>query len=257
MASGENGMRLFDLTGKVALITGGNGGIGLAFGRGMAEAGAAIMVAGRNPEKNAAAVEALEGYGIEADAVIVDVRDQESCQAMVEATVARFGRLDILVCNAALRRQQPFLEIGLADWHRILSVPLDGAFLCARAAVPHMIEAGGGAIVTLGGLSAHIGTPGRAHVCAAKAGLVGLTHALAVELAPHGIRANCVAPGAIDTVRGASAGPRPGSMTMADVPAGRMGRPEEIAATVCHLCRPEAAYITGQTIHVNGGRFLA
>ena len=243
---------------ETVLVTGGSRNIGRAIALALAADGADVVVNAVSDAEAAEAVarevDAAGGRGL---AHIADITDEDAVAGMVDAAAARFGRLDILVCNAALRRQQPFLEIGLADWHRILSVPLDGAFLCARAAVPHMIEAGGGAIVTLGGLSAHIGTPGRAHVCAAKAGLVGLTHALAVELAPHGIRANCVAPGAIDTVRGASAGPRPGSMTMADVPAGRMGRPEEIAATVCHLCRPEAAYITGQTIHVNGGRFLA
>jgi 3-oxoacyl-[acyl-carrier protein] reductase len=121
-----------------------------------------------------------------------------------------------------------------------------------------MIRGGrGGAIVTIGGVSAYLGTRGRAHVCAAKAGLVGLTHALAMELAEHGIRVNCVAPGAIDTVRGASAGARPANMGAHSAPLGRMGRAEEVAAIVRQLCLPDGAYVTGQTIHVNGGVYLS
>jgi len=246
------------LEGKVAIVTGGARNIGRAIALALAEDGAGVVV---NAVRDTAAAEAVAGEveaaGGRGLAHIADISDEVAVDGMVKATIARFGRIDFLVCNAALRRQQPFLEISLDDWHHILSVPLGGAFICAKAAVPHMIEAGGGAIVTLGGVSAYLGTPGRAHVCAAKAGLVGLTHALAVELAPHGIRANCVAPGAVDTVRGASAGARPGTVTMDGVPAGRMGKPEEIAAMVRHLCRPEAAYITGQTIHVNGGLYLA
>jgi len=246
------------LAGKVAVVTGAARNIGRAIALALADDGAGVVV---NAVQDAAAAEAVarevDAAGGRGLAHIADISDEAAVDGMVRATVEHFGRIDILVCNAALRRQQPFLEISLDDWHHIPSVPLDGAFLCAKAAVPHMIEAGGGAIVTLGGVSAYLGTPGRAHVCAAKAGLVGLTHALAVELAPHGIRANCVAPGAIDTVRGASAGARPGTVNLAGVPAGRMGRPEEIAAMVRHLCRPEGAYITGQTIHVNGGLFLA
>jgi len=245
------------LEGKVAIVTGGARNIGRAISLALAEDGAGVVVnALRDREAAQAVAREVDAAGGRGLAHIADISDEASVSELIDAAIGHFGRIDILIANAAVRRQQPFLEISYADWRRILSVPLDGAFLCAKAAVPHMIKAGGGAIVTLGGVSAHIGTPGRAHVCAAKAGLVGLTHALAVELAPHGIRANCVAPGAIDTVRGASAGARPGSVSMTGVPAGRMGRPEEVAALVRHLCRPEGAYITGQTIHVNGGIFL-
>src|SRR5690606_2176650 len=124
------------------------------------------------------------------------------------------------------------------------------------ACTPHMVKAGGGAIVTLGGISTHVGTKNRAHVSAAKAGLEGLTRALAMELAEHRITVNCVAPGAIDTVRGASAGARPSNMGAEATPLRRFGRPEEIAAMVRHLCLPEGSYITGQTIHVNGGVWM-
>ena len=134
-----------------------------------------------------------------------------------------FGGIDILVSNAGLRRQTPFLEMWLAEWREILSVALDGAFILARAAVPHMISRGGGAIVALSGISTHVGTPNRCHVSASKAGLEGLMRALAVELAPHGITCNSVAPGAVDTVRGASAGVAPGSLADRGVPLGAQG----------------------------------
>jgi 3-oxoacyl-[acyl-carrier protein] reductase len=186
-----------------------------------------------------------------------DVTREADAAALAEVCMSSFGRIDFLVCNPAIRKQTPFVEMSLDEWHRVLAVPLDGAFLTARAAVPHMIRGGrGGSIVTLGGVSAFLGTPGRTHVCAAKAGLIGLTRALAMELAQHDIRVNCVAPGAIDTVRGASAGTRPPGMD-ARAPLRRLGRSEEIAAMVRQLCLPDGAYITGQTIHVNGGVFLS
>ncbi len=246
------------LAGKVAIVTGGARNIGRATALALAADGARVVV---NARQDGAAAEAvadeIKATGGDSLAYIADITDEDAVADLVAAAVARFGRIDILVSNAALRRQQPFLEISLAEWHEILSVPLDGAFLTTRACIPHMIDAGGGTIVMLGGASAHIGTPNRAHVCAAKAGLIGLTHALAVEMAPHNIRVNCVAPGSIDTVRGASAGARPATVTTDTEPLGRTGLPEELAGMIRHLCRPEAAYITGQTIHVNGGIFLA
>lgn len=245
------------LQGKVAIVTGGARNIGRAIALALGADGANVVVNARGDADAAATVahevDAAGGSGL---AHVADVTDADAVRAMVAAAVAAFGRVDILVSNAAVRRQQPFLEMSYDDWRQIIAVPLDGAFHCAQACVPHMIEAGGGAIVTIGGISTHIGTPNRAHVSAAKSGLVGLTRALAVELAPHNIRANCVSPGSIDTVRGASAGARPAQMGGNDIPAGRLGKPEEIAAMVRHLCRPDAAYITGQTIHVNGGMFL-
>ncbi len=245
------------LDGRVAVVTGAARNIGRAIAMALSEAGAGIVVNALQDSDAAIAVaEDITASGGRAIPLIGDVTEEATANSLAEAAIDTFGRIDILVSNAAIRRQQPFLEITLEDWHQVLAVPLDGAFLCAKACVPHMIEAGGGSIVTLGGMSAFVGTPNRVHVATAKAGLMGMTHALAVELAPHGIRVNCVAPGAIDTVRGASAGPRPASSTLDKVPAGRLGRPEEIAGLVRHLCLPDGAYITGQTIHVNGGAFL-
>jgi 3-oxoacyl-[acyl-carrier protein] reductase len=146
--------------------------------------------------------------------------------------------------------------MSLEEWHEILAVALDGAFILAKAAVPEMLKRGGGSFVGLSGVSHHLGATGRIHVNASKAGLEGLVRGLAMELAPHNITANAVAPGSIDTVRGASAGGPQGRGLSREIPLGRQGRPEEIAALVRFLVGPEGRYITGQTIHVNGGLFL-
>ena len=246
------------LAGKVAIVTGGARNIGRAIVMALAEEGASVVVNARGDEEAARAVaREAEAAGAHALPFIADVTDEQAVARMVDAAVATFGHIDILVSNAALRRQTPFVSMTFAEWREILGVALDGAFITARACVPHMITAGGGAIVTLGGVSTHVGTKHRAHVAAAKAGLEGLTRGLAIELAEHKITVNCVAPGSIDTVRGASAGARPSGLGVsAGIPLQRQGRPEEIATLVRHLCLPEGSYITGQTIHVNGGVYM-
>ncbi|HEU5194512.1 MAG TPA: SDR family oxidoreductase [Methylomirabilota bacterium] len=246
------------LAGTAAIVTGSAKNIGRMIALYLAEEGASIVVNGLSDKPAAQAVaEEIQAAGGRAVVQMGDVTRETDAAALAEVCMSSFGRIDFLVCNPAIRKQTPFVEMSLDEWHRVLAVPLDGAFLTARAAVPHMIRGGrGGSIVTLGGVSAFLGTPGRTHVCAAKAGLIGLTRALAMELAQHDIRVNCVAPGAIDTVRGASAGTRPPGMD-ARAPLRRLGRSEEIAAMVRQLCLPDGAYITGQTIHVNGGVFLS
>jgi 3-oxoacyl-[acyl-carrier protein] reductase len=247
------------LVGTAAIVTGSGKNIGRMIALYLAEEGASIVVNGLSDKPAAQAVAGeIQAAGGRAVVHMGDVTREADATALAEVCLGSFGRIDFLICNPAIRRQTPFLQMTLDEWHQVLAVPLDGAFLTAKAAVPHMIAGKrGGAIVTLGGVSAFLGTRGRAHVCAAKAGLVGLTHALAMELAEHGIRVNCVAPGAIDTLRGASAGARPGTMGAHSAPLGRLGRAEEIAAIVRQLCLPDGAYITGQTIHVNGGVFLS
>jgi 3-oxoacyl-[acyl-carrier protein] reductase len=189
--------------------------------------------------------------------LLADV-SQEGAVADMEAEIARrHGGVDVLVCNAGLRRQTAFLEMSLAEWREILSVALDGAFILSRAFAPRMIGRGGGSIIALSGISTHLGTPNRAHVSASKSGLEGLMRALAVELGPQGIRANCVAPGAVDTARGASAGAMPQTLGRDEsIPQRRKASVQEIADVVRLLAGPEGGYITGQTIHVNGGAFL-
>lgn len=245
------------LAGKVALVTGAGKNIGRAIALCLARDGASVVVNGR---RDRAVVDAVVGeinaLGGQAIGCMADVTEPGAVGAMVEQAVAAMGGLDILVSNAGLRRQTAFLDMSLEEWREILSVALDGAFILARAAVPRMVQRGGGAIVALSGISTHVGTPNRCHVSASKAGLEGLMRALAIELAPHRITCNCVAPGAVDTVRGASAGALPGTLGNEKIPLKRKATPEEIAAMVRMLVGPEGGYVTGQTIHVNGGVFL-
>jgi 3-oxoacyl-[acyl-carrier protein] reductase len=175
---------------------------------------------------------------------------------MVAATAVRFGRLDILVNNAADRKQTPLTEISLAEWRHITGIIVDGSFLCARACLPHMVASGGGTIISIGGASAHAGARNRAHVLTAKAALIGLTKAIAVEFADRGITANCVVPGKIGGARSKTSGEAATMSGGAGPIVGRLGTPEEVAAMVAHLCLPAGRYITGQAIHVSGGMYL-
>ena len=244
--------------GKIALVTGAGKNIGRAIALDLAARGASVVVNGRADRGAVDAVVAeINQAGGQAIGALADVSDPAAVAGMVAAAVSAFGGLDIVVSNAGLRRQTPFLEMALAEWREILSVALDGAFILAQAAVPHMIARGGGAIVSLSGISTHIGTPNRCHVSASKAGLEGLMRALAIELAPHRITCNCVAPGSVDTVRGASAGGAlPSALAEKGVPLGRKAAVSEISAAVRYLAGPDGRYITGQTLHVNGGVFL-
>ena len=245
------------LAGKVAIITGSGKNIGKAIALRLARDGAAVVVNGRGDR---AIIEAtaneIRAAGGRAMPYLADVSQPDQVAAMVAATIEEFGGVDIAVGNAGLRRQTPFLQMNLDEWREILAVALDGAFIFAQATVPEMMKRGGGALVGLSGVSHHAGSIGRVHVNASKAGLEGLMRGLAKELAPHNITANCVAPGSIDTVRGPSAGGPGGRGHSGDIPLGRQGRPEEIAAMVRFLVGPEGRYITGQTIHVNGGLYF-
>lgn len=185
---------------------------------------------------------------------MADIADAAAVATLVSASVARFGRLDILVNNASVRREIDFAALDYPEWRDILATTLDGAYLCSHAALPHLIRSGHATIVNIGGVSAFTGSTRRAHVIAAKAGLVGLTRALAHDLAPHGITVNCVAPGLIDTAR--KSGTEPAHHRVHAPPVGRRGQPEEIAKLVRFVCGPDARYITGQTIHANGGVFM-
>jgi 3-oxoacyl-[acyl-carrier protein] reductase len=243
-----------ELKGKVALVTGGAKNIGRAIADELASAGAGVAVLTRADAPAAAAVaESLRRRGAEAEHYVADVTDEAAVKSALAAIEARFGRLDVLVNNAAVRPEAPLAEISLDEWRRVLGVTLDGAFLCARTALPLLAASGAGAIVNIGGLTAYVGAEHRAHVVTAKAGLGGLTRALAVELAPHAITVNLVAPGPIDTVRDREPRHRRAHATLV----GRRGTPNEVAAMVRYLAGPNARFITGQTIHVNGGSYLA
>ena len=246
------------LAGKVALVTGGARNIGRSIACALAADGAAVMVNARTSRKDAEdTAEQIRAAGGNAALHLADVTDPPAVLAMVEATVKEFGRLDFLVNNAAIRAETPFAEIQLQDWRRILATVLDGAFLCTQACLPHLSRGGGGAIVNVGGLTGHTGARGRAHVVTAKAGLAGMTRALAHDLAPHGITVNCVVPGTIETVRGLPGAPERPAHRQALPPLGRRGTPEDIANAVRFLCGPGARYITGQALHISGGGYMA
>ncbi len=240
------------LAGRTALVTGASRNIGREICLRLAREGAHVAVNTRRSEDAARAVAAeIEASGGSASLHMGDVTDEAAVAALAEAV----GPVDILVNNAAIRRHVPFLDSTLADWREAQAVILEGAFLCARAVLGSMQARGWGRIVNMGGVSAHMGMAERAHVTAAKAGLVGFTKGLAKEFGPAGITVNCVVPGLIDTVRDAH-GLRPEQASAVPIAVGRQGRPEEVAETVVHLCLPTSAYITGATIHINGGAYL-
>jgi 3-oxoacyl-[acyl-carrier protein] reductase len=242
-----------ELKGRVALVTGAGRNIGRAIALALASAGAAVVVNARQSSEEINAV-AAEAQGL---AILADVTDEQAVERMVAQTLERYGRLDILVNNAALRALEPIGKISLQRWREITAVILDGAWNCSHACLSSLEQSGAGAIINIGGLSAHTGAAGRPHVVAAKAGLVGLTRALAHDLAPHGVTVNCVVPGLIATSRSESSGARSAHEGRRESVLGRRGTPEEVAAAVRFLAGPGARYITGQTLHVNGGAHSA
>jgi 3-oxoacyl-[acyl-carrier protein] reductase len=246
------------LSGKVALVTGGVRRIGRAIALSLAADGAAVIVHGRTSEAEAKAVASeIEQLGGASMVCLADVVDEAAVRGMVERIGARFGRLDVLVNNAAIRAQVPFLDMTLAQWREITGVILDGAFVVTHACLPLMLRSGaGGQIVNIGGATAYTGAVERAHVVTAKAGLGGFTRALATEFAGRGITVNCVVPGRIGGERSKTAGAEPAPGHHEPI-VGRYGTPEEVAAMVRPLWLPTGRYVTGQTIHVNGGLFLS
>ncbi len=246
-----------ELTGKVALVTGGARNIGRAIAMALAEGGAAVMVNVRTSREDAqATVDTIRAAGGRAAMHFADVTDPAAVAALAEATVGEFGRLDFLVNNAAIRAETVFDTMAFEEWRRVLATVLDGAFLCTQACLPYLASAGAGAVVNIGGMTAHTGAKGRAHVVTAKAGLAGLTRALAHDFADRNITVNCVVPGTIETVRGLPGAPPRPAHRQSLPPLGRRGEPAEVAATVRFLCGPGARYITGETVHVNGGGWM-
>ena len=243
-----------ELAGKVALVTGGAKNIGRDISRELAAAGAAVAVNTRaSAGDGESIVKEIREAGGQAELYMADIADAAQVKKMVEGVMKRFGRVDFLVLNASVRTERPFLELSFEEWSVPLGITLNGSFYLAQACLPSMIESGGGAIVTLGGMMALSGSKKRVHGSVAKHGLVGFTRAIAREFADRGVRANCVAPGQMDTVHPAGRSPRPGND---QIPLGRKGDGGEIATTVRFLCGPGASYITGQTIHVNGGQMM-
>ncbi len=243
------------LAGKTALVTGAARNIGRGIAHHLAHEGANIVVnAVSDVDAANQVVEEVKAMGVDAIACMANVTDKTAVDQMFADAADAFGGVDILVLNASSRGQVPFLEMSFEQWRNVIDISLDGAFHCSQAALPMMQKNGWGRIVTLGGISWHIGTPTRVHNLVSKSGLAGFTRGLAVEFAEDGITVNCVSPGFIDTVRPASAGARPNRKVNAPVP--RMGTVDEIASMVKYLCSPDAGYTTGQIMHVNGGMYL-
>jgi 3-oxoacyl-[acyl-carrier protein] reductase len=246
-----------ELEGRVALVTGAAKNIGRAIALALAEGGAKVMataLANREGVEETAAL--IRKAGGDAEAMLADVTSEDSVSALCSATLKRFGGLDILVNNAAIRTEIPFRNLTLADFRKVTGVALEGPFLCARTALSALEKSDAATIINIGGLTAYTGAKDRVHVISAKAGLDGMTKALAHDLADAGVTVNLVSPGMIATERGGHSHKEPEHHKRHATLSGRRGAPEEVAAMVRFLAGPGARYITGQTFHVNGGAYL-
>ena len=244
-------MKPFELEGKVAVVTGGNGGIGLGMARGLAAAGAKVVVAGRDAQKSAAAAKEIGGVAIEAD-----VLEEKSCRALIANTVAQLGRLDILVNNAGINiRKQP-QEYTLEEWRRVLDTNLTSAFTCSQAAYPEMVKAGGGKIVNIGSMMSIFGASFTTPYAASKGGIVQMTRALACAWAKDNVQVNAVLPGWIDTDltrRAREQVPGLHERVLARTPAARWGEPADFAGIAVFLASGASDFLTGTAIPVDGG----
>jgi len=242
------------LEGKIALVTGSGRNIGRATVLKLAAEGADVVVNARaNREEADAVAQEARDLGVKAIAVVADVAKKEQTDALAAAALKEFGRVDILINNAAIRPHKPFTELTVEDWENVRGVVLDGAMHLTRALIGPMVANKYGRILYFTGEGAFVGGSGRAHVSAAKMGLVGLARGLASEFAPHNIRVNVVSPGSIDTMRANPEWYQGRTPSAAGIPLGRQGRTEEIAATCLFLVSDDGGFVTGQTIHVNGG----
>ncbi len=248
--------KAFDLGGRVAIVTGGNGGIGLGMATGLARAGAALLIAGRNEAKNAAAVKQLQALGAKAAAVEADVAGQAACSGLIRAALDQFGRLDILINNAGTNiRKQP-QEYTPEEWKLVLDTNLSSAFFCCQAAYPAMLKAGGGKIINIGSMMSIFGASFAGPYGASKGGMVQLTKSLACAWAKDNIRVNAVLPGWIDTEltrRARKEVPGLHQSVLARTPAGRWGEPADFAGIAVFLASAAADFVTGTAIAVDGG----
>ena len=249
-------MGAFDLKGRVAVVTGGNGGIGLGMGRGLAEAGAAVVVAARNRDKSVRAVAELRKLGVEAEGIEVDVANEASVEALVKATVVRFGRLDILVNNAGMNIRKPVETLALGEWHQVIDVNLTSAFLMSRACYPVMKKQGGGKIINIGSMMSIFGAPFAPAYAASKGGMVQLTKAMATGWAADNIQVNAVLPGWIDTELTQRARQQIEGLHESVVrrtPAKRWGMEQDMAGVAVFLASAASDFVTGAAIPVDGG----
>jgi 3-oxoacyl-[acyl-carrier protein] reductase len=248
---------MFSLKDKVALVTGASQGIGRDTALALAEAGAKVAVAARNEEKLASLVNEITAKGGEAFTVKMDVADAEQVKAGFKQVLEKFGRLDILVNNAAITRDGLAMRMKLEDWDSVLRTNLTGAHLCIQQALPVMVRAKAGRIINISSVVAEMGNAGQANYVAAKAGVIGLTKAIAMEIASRNITVNAVAPGFIETPMTDVLSDKVKEDLKTRIPLGRMGLPRDVAAAIVFLASDEAAYITGHVLDVNGGMYLA
>jgi len=251
-------MQLFDLKGRVAIVTGGNGGIGLGMAKGLAQAGAAVVVVGRNAAKNAEAVAALQAANPQAQpmAVEADVTQERACEGLMRAAMERYGRLDILVNNAGTNIRKAPQDYSLDEWRFLIETNLTSAFLCSKLAYPPMVKTGGGKMINIGSMTSIFGAPFAAPYGATKGGIVQFTRACAVAWAKDNIQVNAVLPGWIDTdltrqARKDVAGLQ--ERVVARTPAGRWGVPDDFAGIAAFLASPASDFLTGTAIPVDGG----
>ena len=252
----EVSMKLFDLSGRVAIVTGGNGGIGLGMAGGLAQAGAHIVVAGRNTDKNAKAEKELSALGAETISTVTDVTNADSCQAMIEETIERFGRLDILVNNAGTNIRKKPQEYALSEWHTVLDTNLTSAFICSQMAYQEMIKAGCGKIINIGSMMSIFGADFATPYAASKGGIVQLTKGLATAWAEYNIQVNAILPGWIDTDltrMGRKHAPGLHERVEARTPAGKWGIPDDLAGAAVFLSSAASDFITGAALPVDGG----
>jgi 2-deoxy-D-gluconate 3-dehydrogenase len=252
--------RMFDLTDRIALVTGGNGGLGLGMARGLGTAGATVIIVGRNAEKSAAALRELQAAGVRAESLPCDVADEAAVQRLFAQVDARFGRLDILVNNAGTTVRKAPQDMALEDWRTVMDVNLTSAFLCCRSAHPLMVKAGAGKIINIGSVLSVFGAPYAAPYCASKGGIVQYTRSIALAWAKDNIQANTVLPGWIDTdmtVGARAEVPGLNERVLARVPAARWGQPADLAGIAVFLASRASDFVTGTAIPVDGGYSIA
>jgi 3-oxoacyl-[acyl-carrier protein] reductase len=246
-----------ELKGRVAIVTGSGRNIGRSIALALAAGGASVVINARSNHAEAdAVVREIESGGGRAVAVIGDIAETATAEKLAAAAVKNFGGIDFLINNAAIRKEKPLDQVTFDEWREVHSIILDGAFHCLKACLPHLRQSGAGAVVNIGGMSAHGGSKNRVHVITAKSGLVGFTKALAHDLAADNVTVNYLSPGLIHTAREAGV-PEPQHHQIHSTLSGKRGTADDIASVVRFLCGPGARYITGQTIHANGGAYLA
>ena len=252
----EVGVDLFQLHGKVALVTGGNSGIGLGLARGLAEAGATVVIIGRREERNAAAAAALVASGYSAHSITADVTDPAQVQAAIDEVCDRLGGLDVLIANAGTNRRKPPQDYALDEWRALIDLNLTSVFICCQAVYPALVRRGGGKIVTIGSMASLFGFDMAVAYAAAKGGVVQLTRSLAMAWAAEKIQVNCILPGWIDTELTVGARQQVAGLherVVARTPAGRWGQPDELVGAAIFLASRASDFVTGVTLPVDGG----